>query len=520
MDSIIKFEEEIEEYMRKKNVFKNDLTYLIGKILVHCEKRVERVLRERPKECYIHKELDIIDTSIKLSFKNCTDSSRKDSDLNQKIVKYLNDVEKYNIIRDCYILSKGKDVILSVDGNKASFKYNKNTNLNKSLEALNYYNKLEYNNNINKNLNRVRKRENYRKNENVMINIYNELKDKYLDTIREFKNDILLPNFSIEEFYAVLMSIHTQAYLKKIAEQSLEFADRKYNPIYISRCKLIEKIKLITKLDTEKIVDILDILTFDKNQKIDIICTPLISLFDENGNEDYIISTPLLFYSNIERNALVLLKNKYGKQLNENKYKEESLIEEIEKNFSKYNHLELSFNKKIKKDNKKDTLTDIDMALYDNINDTLIIAELKNFVRADTQNEHFNVQGRKKNEGLNKAFGQIRQIKAAYYQNSEEIFKKCFNRNLEREISEISFIVLSKNNVGRYSEDDIKILDTINFYHLVRNNKGNMKKVAESIRNEEMLPKYDRDYIEIERNMKFAGYRISYYEYEAKEKKY
>lgn len=143
------FENNIELYMGRRNIFKNRLSYLIQGVFVEFEKRFDDASRKITAETDIHHELDILDTSLKLIFKHCRDSCRKDPDLLKKLNGYFEDVKTYNNIKNYYILSCNGKAELLIKDNYVKFNYNQT---NYALEALNLYNKLNRNQNNNKKL--------------------------------------------------------------------------------------------------------------------------------------------------------------------------------------------------------------------------------------------------------------------------------------------------------------------------------------------------------------------------------
>ncbi|OUS76591.1 hypothetical protein B1748_10855 [Paenibacillus sp. MY03] len=494
-----KFENDIDSYMSNKNIFRNRLSYLIQGILIKFEKRFDDVSRKITAETEIHHELDILDTSLKLTFQHCSDSCRKDSNLLKKLDKYFEDVKTYNHIRDYYILScNGKAEFLKKE-NRVQFNYNQTFF---AVEALNLYNKLNRNQNNNKNLSESL---NFRKgDEGPPKDVYKYLRHSYFRKVREFDNTIEFKNYSLEDFYDVYLSIYTYVLLNRQLNQY----NNEYNPLYIDCEKTFEKINTLTNIPVEKIRIIVKDLTFNPGQKLDLICTPLIEILDINNKKSYITSYGLFLYSNIERNAFVLLDNKY--KISDKSFKEKSLNNELVEMLKSYKNISYKFNIKIPKENSNENLTDIDMVLYDSESNSIIVSELKNFLRADTIAEHLNVQGRKNEEGLNKGFSQISKIKDYYYSNPNELLKKYFGFKDIPDNLTICFTVISKNNLGSRIYEDIKILDTINFENLLKRHKGKLLNLIQEINSDALLPKLNDDYWCEEQVVDFAGYKITY----------
>jgi hypothetical protein len=278
--------------------------------------------------------------------------------------------------------------------------------------------------------------------------------------------------------------------------------------MYIDCEKLIEKISILTNMSLDKIELIVSDLTFKPDQRLDVICTPLIEILDINYKKSYITSNGLFLYSNIERNAFVLLDNKY--KISDKNFKEKSLINELVEMLKSYENISCKFNIKIPKETSNDNLTDIDMVLYDSNSNAIIVFELKNFSRADTVAEHLNVQGRKNDEGINKGFSQISKISEYYYRNSNEFLKKCFGLKSIPNNLTICFMVVSKNNLGSRVHGNYKILDTINFKNLLTRYKGNLFNLIQEVNSEALLPKLNDDYWCEEQVVDFAGYKITY----------
>jgi hypothetical protein len=493
------FENDIDFYMDNKNIYKNRLSYLIQGILFKFEKRFDDVSRKVTAETDIHNELDILDTSIKLSFKNCTDSCRKDPNLLAKLDSYFEDVRTYNYIRNYYILScNGKAEIL-IKGKSIQFNYNETLY---ALEALNLYNKLNQNQRVNKKLSKSLYFE--KGDEGPPKEVYEFLRYSYFSKNREFDNSLEFINYNLDEFYDVYFSIYTYVLLYKQLNQY----KNEYNPMYIDREKLIEKIHMLTSMSLEKIGLIVNDLTFKPGQKLDVICTPLIEVMDINNKESYITSNGLFLYSNTERNAHVLLDYKY--RISDRSFKEKTLINEFVEMLEPYENIKYKFNIKIPKQTSNDNLTDIDMVLYDSKSNSILTSELKYFSRADSIAEHLNVQGRKNDEGIHKGFSQIAKIRDYYNDNSREFLEKCFGfKDVPTNLT-ICFMVISKNNLGSQRSGEFKILDTINFENLLKRHKGNLANLIQDINTDSLLPKPNDDYWSEEQVVDFAGYKITY----------
>lgn len=493
------FENNIELYMGRRNIFKNRLSYLIQGVFVEFEKRFDDVSQKITAETDIHHELDILDTSLKMIFKHCHDSCRKDPGLLKKLNDYFKDVKTYNIIKNYYILSCNGKAELLVKGNSVKFHYNQT---NYALEALNLYNKLNRNQSNNKKLSESL---NFKKgNNDPLRETYNFLRYSYFEKIREFNITLDFENYSLEDFYNVYLSIYAYVLLIRHSNHFKNIL----NPMYIDCEKLIEKISKLTNMSLNKIELIVSDLTFKPNQRLDVICTPLVEILDINNKKSYITSNGLFLYSNIERNAFVLLDNKY--KISDKNFKEKSLINELVEMLKSYENIICEFNIKISKKTSNDNLTDIDMVLYDRNSNAIIISELKNFSRADTVVEHLNVQGRKNDEGINKGFSQISKIREYYYNNSSEILKKCFGFKKTPNNPTIGFMVISKNNLGSRVHENYKILDTINFENLLKRNKGNLFNLIQEMNSDALLPKSNDDYWCEEQVVDFAGYEITY----------
>lgn len=268
-----KFENDIELYMKNKNLFKNNLSYLIQGILLKFEERFDIASRKITAETDIHHELDILDTSLKLAFKQCNDSCRKDTHLLTKLDKYFEDVQTYNHIRNYFILyCNGKaDFIINKDF--VQFNYNQTFY---ALEALNLYNKLNRNQNYNK---KLFESLNFRKGDDgPPKEVYRFLRYSYLKKVREFDNTLEFNNYSLDEFYDVYLSVYTYVLLNR----QLDIYKNDYNPMYLDCENLFGKINQLTNMSLEKIKYIIDDLTFKTGQRLDVICTPLIEILDVN----------------------------------------------------------------------------------------------------------------------------------------------------------------------------------------------------------------------------------------------
>lgn len=404
-------------------------------------------------------------------------------------------MSKYNTLEDLFILSE--EGLLSMNINKQKVTFD-NVRIDRQKQVLNFYNKLEYVQRICQSLKKSLKKD---KPQNPLLYCF-ENATIILNSMREFHMNEEFDGFNIEEYYNVYLSLYSYAWISK----------ETHGLMYIESKRLIVKIKELINYPEEKIKKILDILTYQKNQKLDIICTPLFKVNSVDGEECYLSPPSLYTSSNIERNSLVLFNYKYKKTF---RYKEDAMQKRLKAKLSCFQHLKTTFNINLYKENGKDKETDIDMAVYDADSKSMLICELKNFNRADSVNEHINIQGRTKAQQLNKAFIQIDKIRKHYEINSDAFVSNCGfdNINDTNTLKSVYFMVILKNNLGFYSNDDIKVLDESNFYCLIEKNKGNLYNVIYDIQNDVLNPIGSKDFIM--KNVKFnlAGYDVEYMDY-------
>ncbi len=489
-----KFEQTVEQYMKNKNIYKNNWCYLLQGLFIIFEEKVFNIMNKKTAQSLMHTELDILNKAVKLSSQYCTDTCRKDVELVRKIENFFNDVSKYNTLENLFILSE--EGLLSMNINKQEVNFD-NVLIDRQKQVLNFYNKLEYVQSICKSF----RKETLKMNnpENPLLYCFENAKI-ILNSMREFYVNEEFDGFNIEEYYNVYLSLYAYAWILQ----------KGHRLMYIESTKLIAKIEELINYPEEKIKKILYILTYQKNQKLDIICTPLFKVNSSDGEECYLSPPSLYISSNIERNALVLFNHKYKKIFS---YKEESMQKRLKAKLSCFQNLKITFNINLYKENGRDKETDIDMAIYDTHSKSMLICELKNFNRADSVNEHINIQGRTENQQLNKAFTQIDKIRTYYEINSDAFVSNCGSDSINNTLKIVYFIVISKNNLGFYSKNDIKVLDESNLYRLIEKNKGNLYNVIFDIQNDVSNPIERKDFIM--KNLKFnlAGYDIEYPDY-------
>ncbi|MBE5983958.1 MAG: hypothetical protein E7248_11750 [Paenibacillaceae bacterium] len=489
---INKFEQDVDSLINKMNIYKNNWNYLLQIIFTVFEYRVEKINHQKNSESLFHTELTILDRVIKLCSKHENETIRRDADIN-KVNTFFENVYKYLEIENNFILSKNGYLNISIEKSNVYFT---NIKIDETLEIINFYNKLNF-------------AENYRHrffkySTNDTSHTENLIKDfrKGIENIREYKENFLLKNDiyinEVYDIYAIL--IFFCSIIKNF---------NKFDDFIIEEDKLLNRIRRITKLDDNKIKDILLLLSYETGQKIDIIHTPLFHITDSDGNKCFITTPSLIINSNIERNILVLIQEKLKIKPYDG-LQEIIMCNHIKEKISCYDNLHITSNIKLL-DKSKKIITDIDLLIFDDNTNSCICCELKNFLYADSLQQHLNIQGRKDDEQLNKAYEQVRLTKNYFGEDFDGIVAILKYRGISiDEKTKLEFIVVSSNNLGYYSKHNINIVDTNNFIDLCVSNAGDLQKVIKNIQQNIFSQNIHCDYICEDKKIEFAGYKITY----------
>ncbi len=492
MDTLKIFEYDVENYISKKNIYKNNWDYLLQALFCAFEHRVSSITEKTCGVSLIEQELNILDQAVRLCADNFRVTTRKSIDI-KNLNNFFEDIFNYLDIKNAYILYLNDYFSVDIKQKNVVFR---NLKIDPHLEVLNFYNKLSFSSNM---------REQFalssnHKTDNALNDIYMRIQ-VFIKNAVAYKTEFPLESeLNLQNIYDVYAGLMAYGALSLLARDGIIFMERE---------KLINHINRLTDVPITVIEKIFKLFTYNRKQKLDIIHTPLFEILDQDKKECYLVSASLLLSSNIERNILILIKEK----LKSNPFdgeQEEVMSKHIKNSLQQYSNLFMTTNIKLLKDSK-DLLTDIDLILFDSNTNVLICGELKNFVYADSLQQHLNVQGRKDTEQLNKAYEQVKKIKDYFNANILAMSKTLFEKGIRiNQDTKLEFVVISNNNLGYYNKYDIPILETDNFIKLCLSKKADLEAVVSSIRSDDFRENIKQDFVCEDKEISFAGYKITY----------
>lgn len=489
---IKKFEYDVDCLINNMNIYKNNWDYLLQGVFTVFEYRVDKIAHQKNAETLINIELTILDKVIRLCSQHERITTRRDANEN-KVNTFFENVNKYLEIENSFILNKNGYYDIKIEKNNVYFT---NIKIEESLEIINFYNKLNFADNF-----RERFSKGFTYDRSNIENFYKDIR-KGIENTREYKENILLhDNIYIDDIYDVYSAL-------MVCSSAIKCTG-KFNLLFIEEDNLFKKISRMTNLNDDKVKNIITLLSYEKKQKIDIIHTPLFYINDLDGNKCYLSSPSLIINSNIERNLLILIQEKLKIKPYDG-FQEKIMCNNIEQGISCYNNLYITTNVKLLNE-CEETLTDIDMVIFDDNTNSCICCELKNFMYADSLQQHMNIQGRKDDQQLNKAYEQVQVTKNYFTDNFDkfETILKSRGINIDKQTN-FEFVVVSSNNLGFYSKYNINIIETHNLIDLFNQNKGNLKTTIQDIQQNIFKKNIRYNYICQNKEIEFAGYKIQY----------
>lgn len=480
------FEKLILEQIEADKIYSQNESYALQAMLLFFEYRVKRSMKLKTADSRINRELDTLNTSVKQYYKYRNEGNDKSID-HKDVEFFFNKNEKYKIIEDLIILYKSDLYDMEINNNNVVFK---NKKISENHSKLNFLNKLKYSQRIS-NIEVCKEVDNSK---DPFEDIFNHSL-AYISEVRQMKQNVEFDKFYIDEYYKVYAYFYTYAVMGYISDKLF----------YISKDRLIIKLKDYFSFTQEKIKMILDLLTYKPGQKIDLICTPLFCVEAVDGEMSYLTSWPLFLFSNIERNSFVLFNN-FNKSISN--IKEKMMQNRIKIRIGKFKNLDIKFNININRLNSSDIETDIDMSLFDKEKNVLLLCELKNFNRPDSINEHINFQGRKGNEQLNKGFKQLEKIENTLKDRREYVLSKCLKSKVDKCSLKVEYLLISNGYIGYYEPNEFKIVEEDEFLNLIDKYEGDINAVMNKVKDIDTL------YNDIECSVDKATFKIGNYSIE------
>ena len=302
-----------------------------------------------------------------------------------------------------------------------------------------------------------------------------------------FDDNLVIDGFTLGDFWKI------EAFLLAICLSDYAL-NKKYSVLEIGEKELINSILEKTGLKRNVVIAVVNFLTFNFDDKLSLMCTPLVKI----GQSIY-IGTFLIINANYERNLMAILNVKKKSIIDNNQQlKEKRLLDKIQSTVKKYSNLSFIRNKDLK-DDRENKLTDVDFAIYDK-NKALII-EAKNFIQPDSISEHLNYIGRKADKGIRKGYNQIKKQMHLLEMDREWYLQKVFGKTT---INEISFLLIVNGYIGNIRESQIDIMNIAMFDQMMRECQGDLSLVFKYISHKKYINKL---HYEIgEKEIKLFGY--------------
>lgn len=408
-------------------------------------------------------EIDTIDKIAQLAYKYARGNEKNE---NISIENLYRKVQKYVEICNIYEMGREGNYKYTIDKKIIRVKY--------ESDQVNIDNETEVQNII-QNLKKSKMREKIleEKINSVNYDIFDAAKE-IVNSTREvgMDNNLVIDGFTLGNFWEIEAFLLV-ACLRDYASYN------KYSVLEIGEEELIDSIHKKTGLKKNIAIAVVKFLTFNYDDKLSLMCTPLV----KNGKFIY-IGTFLIINANYERNLITILNIKYSSIINKNQHQKEKIfLDKIQNIVKKYSNLFFVRNKDLK-DEKGNKITDVDFAIYDKKN--ALIIEAKNFIQPDSISEHLNYIGRKDDKGLRKGYNQIKKQKNLLNMDREWYLQKVFGKTA---INEISFLLMVNGYIGNIRDPQIDIMNIAMFDQMMSECQGNLSLVFEFISHKKYINK-------------------------------
>lgn len=275
--------------------------------------------------------------------------------------------------------------------------------------------------------------------------------------------------------------------------------------IITSRDQIVDFVLKYSDLKREVVEKIVTYLTYNEEyykKKIDVLWAPFIEL--DKGM--CAISPNLILSSNPERNLISLINKLDSDAYSRLSIEKESIMEEnIKDKLKDYKNLIIKTNRPLTKE-----LPDIDIVIFDDNSDCLLMCELKWLLESDSVQEVF-----ARDEDLQKGLLQAKSIQDYANENMDDLLNRAYGKN-DFHPKKYCSCVVTMNNIGtsKLNNEGINIIDYEMFCKLVSKNNGHLDKVIDIIKEGSYLHNINSDLrlenIEIE----YGGYYFTFQAFE------
>ncbi len=297
--------------------------------------------------------------------------------------------------------------------------------------------------------------------------------------------------FSLAEYKEFWIALTSLCYVHLCSCFSVEdpLLKLKNSTIVQSKQDIADFIKSRTELNEEKIITLIDYITYEpKKTNVDIMYQPIVAI-----NDSTIIITPTLFMgSRPERNLLSVVSTRKDKEyFDEVNDLEGLMVSELEsfvksEDIAKHKHL-------------RDDLPDLDFAVLDKGTNSALICETKWFAPADSSKEVY-----AKEDEINHGCQQVEEIMAYAMADKKHFFKHVFGIENGENI-ELFWCVVAKHNI-RTQNKIVPVIDLKRIEELF--SSYSLNSVFHCIRNHEYEIPMPEDVSITHQEIDYAGYNF------------
>lgn len=333
-------------------------------------------------------------------------------------------------------------------------------------------------------------------------------KQKIIDDA-EVKDQIEFSNFTLDEFravYSVLLALGIMNFnyvftCRVKNEQCFSLSD---SVVFKKKTDLIKLLLEFTSLDENKILYILELLTYDPQYHADktTIYQPLFEF-----GENYFYSPLLVFNAFAQDKLIAVLKSKQTEEpaiTRIAKTRENVMTDEILDVIEDESQLLFHPNFKIIENNE--TKAEYDILLYDEASNCLLLTELKWYFKIDGESDQVRMDSLK----LKKAIAECTKRQKRFQTDAKKYLLEALDVQTESEPKIMSCIVSRNNSGSSYLQDDIPVFDQFIFISALQASEFKLDRFFHMMLTHNYLPDMDKHAKYIDYKIKYAGYEISY----------
>lgn len=328
-----------------------------------------------------------------------------------------------------------------------------------------------------------------------VLNAFLEVASEQWNATKTLPDDWKFDSFTLEEYRQTWIDLAALCYIHFCSLFTVKDSIERINNSVIRQTPegIIKYITSVNGINESTIKRIVDYITYDSSKKnMDIMYQPLVRV-----SENTLLIAPMLFIgSNPERNllSLVSLNNNddtYSKEVND---LEDLMVKELEEMIPKDDKIIIRKHKQL-----GGRLPDIDLGIFDEHSNSVLLCELKWFMAADSSREVY-----AREDDINHGCEQQETVMAYALQDRAGFIKRVFEVD-DTENVDIFCCVVAKHNI-RTTNKHVPVIDIGTMKKLLADKPLNS--VFNIIRNHEYEIKMPEDAIVTYKSVEYAGYQF------------